>query len=140
MEPEAGVAPYFLSFTRKRKHVCLHITGACWRRPGREIKEFQYLDEVVGAQFDSKCKDCWRNAETVDLNLFPPGPPEKNGVEEVGEHDSSSSSSTDSDSRSEEDEAGANQGNKGTEWEDKNDGGSTLGSSSPGRLPTSLVR
>ena len=50
---------YYLSYTAKKNVCTLHITGGCWRRPGRDIKIYTYHQDIDGLSYARACKDCW---------------------------------------------------------------------------------
>ena len=60
-EQELPVVPpgYLVAFAHKLR--CLHYVGRCWRKPGRDIKKWQYYgQEQPGEQeYDHYCKHCW---------------------------------------------------------------------------------
>ena len=61
IEQEIPVVPpgYLVAFAHKLR--CLHYVGRCWRKPGRDIKNWQYYgQEQPGEQdYDHYCKHCW---------------------------------------------------------------------------------
>jgi hypothetical protein len=74
---------YILSYTRRRKCTMLHkVLGGCYRKPGREIRDYDYLDELEGGEDIPLCKDCW--------------PVPKEDTERKDKEDSSSGDSTSS--------------------------------------------
>ncbi len=36
------------------------MTKGCWRQPGCDIKDFEYLQVVHAGDYDDACKTCWR--------------------------------------------------------------------------------
>ena len=58
-EQELPVVPpgYFVAFAHKLR--CLHCVGRCWRKQGRDIKNWQYYgQEQPGEQEKDHCKHC----------------------------------------------------------------------------------
>ena len=63
-EKESVALPkYILSYTRKKKACRIHVRGGCWRKPGIDYKEFEYVYDLEDlAKVTPFCKDCL-NAE-----------------------------------------------------------------------------
>ena len=53
------MAPYILCYTPKHKLARIHITGKCWRKPGIDYKNYEYIYELEDALDQANfCKDC----------------------------------------------------------------------------------
>ena len=53
------MAPYILCYTQKHKLARIHITGKCWRKPGIDYKNYEYIYELEDALDRANfCKDC----------------------------------------------------------------------------------
>jgi hypothetical protein len=61
------VPRYIISYTRRRKCTKLHkVMGGCYRKPGREIRDYDYVNELEGGENVPLCKDCWPTPVEVD--------------------------------------------------------------------------
>ena len=50
---------YILSYTKKKKLCRIHLKGGCWRKPGIDYKDFEYVYELEDlAKVAPFCKDC----------------------------------------------------------------------------------
>ena len=61
IEQEIPVVPpgYLVAFAHKLR--CIHYVGRCWRKPGRDIKNWQYYgqEQPEEQDYDHYCKHCW---------------------------------------------------------------------------------
>ena len=59
-EPEGPEAPpYIINFSTKRKVATIHLYNGCWRKIGRDLKNYQYLYDLADASEEAEfCKDC----------------------------------------------------------------------------------
>ena len=84
-EVKVNNPPYVISYTTKKKISRIHITGGCWRRPGFDYLNYEYIYDLEDLkEMVPMCRDC-----------------EKGRKEEPPSSDSSSSS-TDTDEDTEE--------------------------------------
>ena len=60
--------PYLINFTSKHKFARLHLIGGCYRRPGFELKDCAYHEDLAGVSYDMKCKDCFRGAPASEAS------------------------------------------------------------------------
>ena len=87
---------YYLSYTAKKKVCTLHITGGCWRRPGRDIKTYTFHQDIDGPSYAKACKDCWGTADPRETGqkAGPDPKGEREGAQEDSSQDGSSSTSS----------------------------------------------
>jgi len=63
-EPAAGEL-YWVGWTRKHKHSCLHIVGGCWRKPGIDVLDIEFRCEPL-EEPDGYCRQCWGKTDTKE--------------------------------------------------------------------------
>ena len=59
--PEPSVLPLGYLVANGHKLRCLHYVGRCWRKPERDIKNWQYFGQIQPApsECDHYCRHCW---------------------------------------------------------------------------------
>jgi hypothetical protein len=53
---------YLLSYSKNKRLMTIHKgREGCWRRPGSELKDFHFTDDIIPLELQGalKCKDCW---------------------------------------------------------------------------------
>ena len=87
------VGRYYVSFTAKKGHGTLHLTGGCWRVPGRDIKRYTFHNDLEGVVYSAYCRNCWGVGRAPETAVG-------GGVRSPG-HESSSATTSSSSTESE---------------------------------------
>ena len=63
-EPRKGeLGQLWIGQTKQGKSLCLHVLGGCFRRPGIETLNYQWVDQIEEGDYTSWCKQCWLRGE-----------------------------------------------------------------------------
>ena len=94
-ELPSEIKGFYVSVSEKKKIRRLHCAGACWRLPGRDYKDFVALgeDPPDPAEFDVKCRDCWRHVPKAEMKKEAAGAANKDDGATSDDSSSESSSS-----------------------------------------------
>ena len=59
--PEPVLVPPGYLVANGHKLRCLHYVGRCWRKPERDIKNWQYFGQIqpAASEYDHYCRHCW---------------------------------------------------------------------------------
>ncbi len=88
LEEEEPLKEFYVSFTLKKRFARLHRMGGCHRTPGRDVRNFLFMNSIHEEKWDDFCRQCWR------LGSFPGNEGGDGFVEGSGSSSSEGSSST----------------------------------------------
>ena len=88
LEEEEPLKEFYVSFTLKKRFARLHRMGGCHRTPGKDVRNFLFMNSIHEENWDDFCRQCWR------LGSFPGNERGDGFVEGSGSTSSEGSSST----------------------------------------------
>ena len=79
--PEPAVIPPGYLVANGHKLRCLYYVGRCWRKPERDIKNWQYFGQIqpAASEYDHYCRHCWGKGQLLGSSSEPAHTAEDSG-------------------------------------------------------------